>query len=430
MNGYRQEGFAAFDRNISRGRRLSAARAYLHPAMSRPNLRVVTRAHTTRILFSGTRATGVEFVLRCGVGVRGAECRPPSPRRRAYGGEVIVCAGAFGSPQLLQLSGVGQRGRAVRARHRRGRGPAGRRREPAGPPGGVRPVRVQAAGLGRARAEVAEPAGGGAALGARRGPAPGATNHFEAGGFARSNDVVRYPNLMFHFLPIAIRYDGSAPAGGHGYQVHIGPMYSDSRGSVKIKSADPFAQARRCGSTTCPRRPTGRSGPRRSRSRGTSSTSPRSTSSTPGSCRPGRRFRPSRRCSTGSRGTRRPRCTRPAPARWAPGRWRSPTRRRCGCTGSTGLRVVDASVMPYVTNGNIYAPVMMIAEKAADLIAGNTPLPPQQIRFYRHNSDDATGRPGRPRPPGELRRAGRERRVGQRACGWRPRPHDGTNLRL
>ena len=68
---------------------------------------------------------------------------------------------------------------------------------------------------------------------------PGATNHFEGGGFVRSNDDVAYPNLMFHFLPIAIRYDGSQPAGGHGYQVHIGPMYSDSRGTVKITSTDP-----------------------------------------------------------------------------------------------------------------------------------------------------------------------------------------------
>ena len=67
----------------------------------------------------------------------------------------------------------------------------------------------------------------------------GATNHFEGGGFARSNGVVDYPNLMFHFLPIAVRYDGSQPAGDHGYQVHIGPMYSDSRGTVKIRSKDP-----------------------------------------------------------------------------------------------------------------------------------------------------------------------------------------------
>ena len=68
---------------------------------------------------------------------------------------------------------------------------------------------------------------------------PGATNHFEAGGFVRSNDDVDYPNLMFHFLPIAVRYDGTAPAGGHGYQVHIGPMYSDARGTLKITSTDP-----------------------------------------------------------------------------------------------------------------------------------------------------------------------------------------------
>src|SRR5215469_8031202 len=103
VNGYRQEGFAAFDRNISGGRRLSAARAYLHPVMSRPNLRVVTNAHTTRVLFSGTRATGVEFMIRYGARV----VEVTSGLRRAYGGEVILCAGAFGSPQLLQLSGVG-----------------------------------------------------------------------------------------------------------------------------------------------------------------------------------------------------------------------------------------------------------------------------------------------------------------------------------
>ena len=72
---------------------------------------------------------------------------------------------------------------------------------------------------------------------ARRGP--GASNHFEGGGFVRSNDDVGYPNLMFHFLPIAIRYDGSSPAGGHGYQVHIGPMYSDARGDLRITSPDP-----------------------------------------------------------------------------------------------------------------------------------------------------------------------------------------------
>ncbi len=247
---------------------------------------------------------------------------------------------------------------------------------------------------------------------------PGATNHFEAGGFARSNDTVRYPNLMFHFLPIAIRYDGSAPAGGHGYQVHIGPMYSDSRGTVKLNSADPFdkpgaavqlpvhadrpaewteaiAIARRIlnqpafdefNAGRAVARPVG--------------------------------VRRRRRCSTGWRGTRRPRCTRPAPARWAPGRSRSPTRCRCAVHGCRGLRVVDASVMPYVTNGNIYAPMMMIAEKAADLIMGNTPLPPETIPFYRHKSD-AEPRNGRTAWPARSA-AGRWRREwrGPGHVGW------------
>ena len=87
---------------------------------------------------------------------------------------------------------------------------------------------------------------------------PGATNHFEGGGFARSNDDVVYPNLMFHFLPIAIRYDGSQPAGGHGYQVHIGPMYSDSRGTCKIISTDPAVHpALRFNYLSTPDRPAG-----------------------------------------------------------------------------------------------------------------------------------------------------------------------------
>ena len=204
--------------------------------MSRPNLKVVTMAHTTRILFSGTRATGVEFVLRGGVGAVVVGLSAP---RRAYGGEVIVCAGAFGSPQLLQLSGVGNAAEL-----------AGLGIDVVADLPGVgenlqdhlevyiqygskQPVSVAPALKWRNRPGVALRW----AL-ARSGP--GATNHFEAGGFARSNDSVSYPNLMFHFLPIAIRYDGSAPAGGHGYQVHIGPMYSDSRGSVKIKSTSPF----------------------------------------------------------------------------------------------------------------------------------------------------------------------------------------------
>jgi choline dehydrogenase len=219
VNGYRQEGFAPFDRNVHRGRRLSAARAYLHPVMSRPNLDVRTRAFVTKVVFDGTRAIGVEYVRGTG-----------SPQR-VTAGEVILCGGAINSPQLLQLSGIGPA--ALLERH------------------GV-PVVHDLPGVGQHLQDHLEvyvqhactqpvsmqpnlamwrrPFIGAQWLFLRSGP--GATNHFEGGGFARSNDDVAYPNLMFHFLPIAIRYDGSAPQGGHGYQVHIGPMYSDARGTL------------------------------------------------------------------------------------------------------------------------------------------------------------------------------------------------------
>src|ERR1700761_584985 len=224
VNGYRQEGFAAFDRNIYRGHRLSAARAYLHPAMDRPNLDVWTHAMVTKIRFEGPRAVGVDVARR----------------RRTHNidaGEVLLCGGAINSPQLLQLSGVGN-ARELEAL-------------------GVKPVHdlpavgenlqdhlevyvqyasKQPVSVAPAMKMSHRPWVGAAWLLGRRGP--GATNHFEGGGFVRSNEEVAYPNLMFHFLPIAIRYDGSAPQ-GHGYQVHVGPMYSDSRGSVKITSTDP-----------------------------------------------------------------------------------------------------------------------------------------------------------------------------------------------
>ena len=374
VNGYRQEGFAAFDRNIHRGRRLSAARAYLHPAMSRPNLRVATRVHVTRILFTGTRATGVEFAPGGPGGSR--------PSRRACGGEVIVCAGAFGSPHLLQLSGVGDAASLSAL--------------------GI-PVVADLPGVGENMQDHLEvyvqyasklpvsvapalkwrnrPGVGARWLLARSGP--GATNHFEAGGFVRSNDEVAYPNLMFLFLPIAIRYDGSAPAGGHGYQVHIGPMYSDSRGSVKLASADPFAKpALRFNylSTETDRREWTEA----IRIARHILTQPAFAAFNDGELSPGpsvsideeilawvardaeTALHPSCTCAMGT----------------GPLAVTDPSSLRVH--GVDGLRVVDASVMPYVTNGNIYAPVMMTAEKAADLVMGNTPLPPEPLPFYRH----------------------------------------------
>jgi len=370
VNGYRQEGFAAFDRNIHRGRRLSAARAYLHPVMNRPNLDVVCRALVSRIVFEGTRATGVEYTHGSG------------SAQQVRAGEVIVCGGAINTPQLLQLSGVGnpadlaalgidvvadlpgvgenlQDHLEVYVQY-----------------GSKLPVSVAPALKWRNRPMV-----GARWLFARSGP--GATNHFEAGGFVRSNEDVGYPNLMFHFLPIAIRYDGSAPAGEHGYQVHIGPMYSDSRGSVKIISRDPAVHpALRFNYLSTP---TDR------REWVEAIQIARHILSQPafdpfnaGELSPGPEVHTEEQVLDWVRRDAEtalhPSCT----AKMGTGNGTVVDPANMRVHGLSGLRVVDASVMPYVTNGNIYAPVMMIAEKAADLILGRTPLAAEQVEFYRH----------------------------------------------
>ncbi|GAA3435523.1 hypothetical protein GCM10018954_051300 [Kutzneria kofuensis] len=320
VNGYQQEGFAPFDRNLHRGRRLSAARAYLHPVRNRPNLTIRTRAYTTRILFEGTRAVGVEYVQ----GGRTKEVRA---------GEVILCGGAINSPQLLQLSGVGN-AEELKAL-------------------GIDVVH-DLPGVGENLQDHLEvyiqyactkPVSVAPYMKWYRKPmvglqwlfrkGPGATNHFEGGGFVRGNDEVAYPNLMFHFLPIAVRYDGSLPAGDHGYQVHVGPMYSDARGSVKITSRDPRVKPALRFNYLTPSR-TAASGWRRSGSRGTSLPSRPSTPTTVARSRPGRRSRPTRRSWPGWPRTERRRCTPRARAGWG---WTSSpswTRNRCGCTGSRG----------------------------------------------------------------------------------------------
>ena len=372
VNGYRQEGFAKFDRNIRRGRRISAARAYLHPVMSRRNLAIRTSVFVPRILFDGRRAVGVEHRTAFG------------GLRRVLAGEVILAGGAINSPQLLQVSGVGNAAELGAL--------------------GI-PVVADLPGVGenlqdhlevyvqyRSRLPVSmqpslrkwrRPWIGFQWLFLRRGP--GATNHFEGGGFVRSNDEVAYPNLQFHFLPLAIRYDGTSPGGGHGYQVHVGPMYSDARGSVKIRTADPTVHpALRFNylSTAQDRREWVEA------------------------IRVARRIlnQPAMAPYNGGE-------TSPGPAVETDSQildWvghDGETALHPSCTtrmgtdplsvvdpltmrvhGLGGLRVVDASVFPYVTNANIYAPVMMVAEKAADLIAGNTPLPVEPRPFYRHGA--------------------------------------------
>jgi choline dehydrogenase len=387
VNGYRQEGFAPFDRNIHRGRRMSASRAYLHPVMGRRNLEVRTRTFVTKILFEGRRAVGVEFRDRRG------------RTQQVRAAEVILAGGAINSPQLLQLSGVGNADElgalGIDVVHH--------------VPGvgehlqdhlevyiqyeSKQPVSMQPA-LQRWR----RPWIGFQWLVLRRGP--GATNHFEAGGFVRSNEDVAYPNLMFHFLPLAIRYDGTAPAGGHGYQVHVGPMYSDARGSVKITSSDPAVRpALRFNylSTAQDRREWVEA------------------------VRVARRILSQPAFDQYSAGERSPGTAVETDEQildWVARDGETALHPSCTCRmgtddlsvvdpltmrvhGLDGLRVVDASVMPYVTNGNIYAPVMMVAEKAADLILGATPLPAATIEFYRHRSMDPPPSPEAARAMGE-----------------------------
>ncbi len=372
VNGYRQEGFAPFDRNIHKGRRLSAARAYLHPIKRRRrNLKVRTSTLVTRIHFDGRRATGVE-IERHGGGTETIDA-----------GEVILAGGAINSPQLLLLSGVGPTADLESL--------------------GI-PVVADVPGVGQHLQDHLEvyiqyqclqpvsmqptatqlwrrPFIGAQWLFLRSGP--GATNHFEGGGFVRSNDEVAYPNLMFHFLPLAIRYDGSAGAKGHGYQVHVGPMYSDARGSISLRSTDPHEHpAIRFNylSTEQDRREWVES---IRVARGILN-QPAMAPFNGGETSPGPSVETDEEIldwvARDAETALHPSCT----ARMGTDGMSVLDPLTMRVHGLDGIRVVDASAMPYVTNGNIYAPVMMLAEKAADLIRGDTPLAREPIPFYRH----------------------------------------------
>jgi choline dehydrogenase len=362
VNGRQQEGFSRFDRNVSRGLRWSAARAYLHPVKSRPNLSVLCRAFATRILFEGKRAVGVEYMHR------NRNCQVRSA-------EVICSGGAINSPQLLQVSGVGpadllrdhgidvvqdlpgvgqnlQDHLEVYVQH-----------------ACAKPVSMAPNVLWRWRPWIG--------LQWLAGTGPGMTNHFEAGGFLRSSPDLPYPNLMIHFLPLAIRYDGTQPVSGHGYQLHIGPMLSDARGDLRIRSKDPSV-------------------PPRLRFNYLSTDQDR------------REWVEAVRCAREIFGQKAfaeldlgefspgPNVENDSEIlEWVAREGETALHPSCTCRmgvdagavtdpeslrvhGVEGLRVVDASVMPQITNGNIYAPVMMIAEKASDAILGRDRLPREE----------------------------------------------------
>jgi choline dehydrogenase len=369
INGYQQEGFGRFDMTVGAGQRCSAAVAYLHPARSRANLVVRTAALVQRIVFEGERAVGVEY-------------RRGNANHTVYASrEVIVSAGPINSPQLLKLSGLG---------------PAAELREHGigvvqDLPGVGEnlhdhlefyfqlacrdPITLYSAMNPLAKAWI-----GARWLLSRSGL--GATNHFETGGFIRSRAGVRYPDLQYHFLPLAVAYDGSSGASEHGFQAHVGPMRTRSRGWVRLRSADPtqapriffnylgeaddLTEMRACVRLT------------------------REIFAQPAFDRyRGREIQPGEGVQSDAEidafvrkhvesayhpcGTCRMGAADDALAVVDP-----ETRVR----GVSGLRVVDSSIMPSITTGNLNAPTIMLAEKAADHILGGPLLPRATAEYY------------------------------------------------
>lgn len=369
-NGFRQEGFGRMDMTVRDGTRCSAAKAYLYPARKRANLQIVQHALATRIVFDGTRAVGVDYIRA------GKTCTAYASR------EVILSGGPINSVQLLKLSGIGP---AAELQSHGIKVIADR-------PGVganlqdhlefyfqmacTKPVSLyrQANLLGKALA-------GAQWLFLRSGI--GATNHFESCGFIRSRAGIPYPDIQYHFFPMAINYDGSALATEHGFQAHVGPMRSKSRGSVTLRSADPrdpphirfnymshpddWVDMRACVRLTREIFQQPAFAPLR-----------------------GREIQPGADCTTDDQidafiadkveSALHPSCTCKMGAPDDPMAVVDPELR---VIGVTGLRIADSSVMPAITTGNLNAPTIMIGEKAADHILGKPLLAPSNAPFYQ-----------------------------------------------
>ena len=369
MNGFQQEGFGRMDMTVGGGRRSSAANAYLRPAMRRRNLTVRTHSLATRVLFEGRRAAGVAYR-------RGSQEHVATARR-----EVIVSAGSIQSPKLLKLSGVGPAQEL--SRH------------------GIQVVH-ELPGVGENLQDHLEfyfqmactqpitlyshmSAFRKALIGARWLLAKdglGATNHFETGGFIRSRAGVRYPNIQYHFLPMAVSYDGSSLAQEHGFQAHVGPMRSQSKGWVRLASADPiekpkvffnylsqpqdWEEMRACVRLTREVFAQPAFAPYRGRE-----------------IQPGAAVQSEEQIDEFVRqhveSAYHPSCSCKMGSPDDPQAVVDPEAR---VIGLEGLRVVDSSIMPSITTGNLNAPTIMLAEKAADRIRGKAPLPPDDAPFY------------------------------------------------
>jgi choline dehydrogenase len=379
LNGYQQEGFGPMDRTVTpKGRRSSTARGYLDQARERPNLTIVTHALTDRILFSGKRASGVAYLL-------GDNDTPITVNARR---EVLLCGGAIASPQVLQRSGVG---------------PAALLRELDIPlvhdlPGVGQNLQdhlevylqyacKQPVSLYPALQWWNQPMIGANWLFLGKGI--GASNQFEAGGFIRSSSEFEWPNIQYHFLPVAINYNGSNAVKEHGFQAHMGSMRSPSRGRIQVKSKDPrqhpsilfnymaheqdWREFRDGIRITREIMAQAALDPYRGRE-----ISPGAELQTDAELDAFIRehaetaYHPSCSCKMGEDAMA-----------VVDGQGR--------VHGVQGLRVVDASIMPLIVTGNLNAPTIMMAEKIADKIRGRAPLPRSTAPYFVAGNAAARG---------------------------------------
>jgi choline dehydrogenase len=361
-NGSKQEGFGPMEQTIYKGRRWSAANAYLRPALKRQNVNLV-KGFARRIVMENQRATGVEIEARGQVQIIKA--------RR----EVILAASSINSPKILLQSGIGP------AQHLKKHGIAVVSDRPGVGQNlqdhlelyiqqeSIKPITLHS---------VLNPFSK-ALIGARWlffKSGLGATNHFEAAAFLRSAPGVDYPDIQYHFIPAAVRYDGKAAAKSHGFQAHVGPMRSKSRGSITLRSPDPkdkpvirfnymshaddWADFRHCIRLTRDIFAQSAFDPFRGKeiSPGADVKSDEqlddfirqhveSAYHPCGSCRMGR--------ADDQMAVVDP---------------------ECRVIGVEGLRVADSSIFPRVTNGNLNGPSIMTGEKASDHILGRQPLAP------------------------------------------------------
>ena len=383
LNGYQQEGFGPMDRTVTpQGRRSSTARGYLDQAKGRPNLSIVTHALTDRILFNGKRAIGVSYL-------QGDSDTPVIVNARR---EVLLCSGAIASPQILQRSGVG---------------PAALLRDL------DIPVVHDLPGVGQNLQDHLEvyiqyackqPVSLYPALkwwnqpqiGANwlfLGKGIGASNQFEAGGFIRSSAEFEWPNIQYHFLPVAINYNGSNAVNEHGFQAHVGSMRSPSRGRVQLRSKDPRQHPSILFNYMAHEQDWRefRDGIRITREiMAQSALEPyRGREISPGAELQSdaeldafirehgeTAYHPSCSCKMGF-----------DEMAVVDGQGR--------VHGIQGLRVIDASIMPLITTGNLNAPTIMMAEKIADKIRGRTPLPRSTAPYYKANGAPVRGTPQR-----------------------------------